>query len=255
VTIAFNRYQEQARALTANVVFWPRAMTIVMNRRAFDALSPEQRDLLRRAGHEAAGPVVSLIRHDAEAWLASVCRRTDFALVRASRAERAALRQAVTPVYENLDRDPLTRELIAEIRRMKQEIRASSDDARCGSRPGIVNADAAALRGRWKATLTREELRRSGAAPGLADALRGSWTIEFKAGGFDVRREEGGGGTGVYTVDGNTIRFVWETGVGIQRGEVFMSRWSVYRDKLTFSPIPGHAKMAGLDVEPFTRVR
>ena len=95
----------------------------------------------------------------------------------------------------------------------------------------------------------------SGASPGLADALRGSWTIEFEDGRFEIRRKEGGGGAGTYAVDGHRIRFVWDTGVAVQRGEVFVSRWSVYRDRLSFTPIPGRTKMAGLDVEPFTRVR
>jgi hypothetical protein len=34
-----------------------------------------------------------------------------------------------------------------------------------------------------------------------------------------------------------------------------MSRWSVYRDRLRFWPVPGQTMLAGLDVEPFTRVR
>ena len=92
-------------------------------------------------------------------------------------------------------------------------------------------------------------------APALADALRGSWTIEFEDGRFEIRREEGGGGAGAYSVAGHSIRFVWDSGVAVQRGEVFVSRWSVYRDRLSFTPIPGRTKMAGLGVEPFTRIR
>lgn len=256
VTIAYNRYQELARTLTANVVFWPRAMTVVMNRQAFDALTTPQNDVLRRAGVEAAGPVVARIRHDAETWLNTVCRGNELALVRASRSERAALRRAVASVYDELERDPLTRELIVKIRQLRGQGQTSDvEPVRCATRRPGANADAPALQGRWNATLTREELRMSGASPGLADALRGSWTIEFEDGRFEIRRKEGGGGAGTYAVDGHRIRFVWDTGVAVQRGEVFVSRWSVYRDRLSFTPIPGRTKMAGLDVEPFTRVR
>jgi TRAP-type transport system periplasmic protein len=256
-TIAFNRYHEQAHALTTNVAFWPRAVTVIMNREAFDALAPRQRDLLQRAGQVSVEPTVEVIQHDTETWLRSVCRRTTFALVRASTAERAALRHAVAPVYEQLERDPLTRELIRDIHRLRTEHRAfRSDGIRCERPASIANADSAApLQGRWKATLTREGLRRSGAPPGLADGLHGSWTAEFDNGRFAFQRAEGGGGTGGYTVAGNTIRFVWDHGLGVRRGEVFMSLWSVYRDTLTFSAMPGRTKMAGLDVEPFKRVR
>jgi TRAP-type C4-dicarboxylate transport system substrate-binding protein len=256
VTIAYNRHQELAHTLTANVVFWPRAMTVVMNRHAFDALSSGQGDLLSRAGVEAVGPVVARMQHDTETWLNSVCRGNEFALVRASTSQRAALRRAVASVYDELEHDPLTRELIGEIRQLRGDGPTPPvDTVRC-AREGIgTNADALELQGRWKARLTREELRISGASPGLADALRGSWTIEFDDGRFEIRREEGGGGTGAYAVDDDSIRFVWHTGVAVQRGEVFVSRWSVYRDKLTFTPFPGRTKMTGLDVEPFTRVR
>jgi TRAP-type C4-dicarboxylate transport system substrate-binding protein len=255
-TIAYNRHQEPARALTANVVFWPRAMTVVMNRQAFNALTTQQKDLFGRAGAEAAGPVVARIQHEAETWLNAVCRGHELALVRASRSDRTALQRAVAPVYDELERDPLTREMIMEIRGLRGQGRTSDvDTVRCSPRRAGANADAPALRGQWNATLSREELRLSGASPGLVDALRGSWTIEFEDGRFEIRRKEGGGGAGTYAVDGDRIRFVWDTGIAVQRGEMFVSRWSVYRDRLNFSPIPGRTKMAGLDVEPFMRTR
>jgi TRAP-type C4-dicarboxylate transport system substrate-binding protein len=257
VTIGTNRYEQQTRALTANVVFWPRVMTIVMNRQAYDALSEGQRDVLRQAAKESVRPLVERIQHDTETWLASACRRRDFTFVRASPVDRGALRRAVVPVYDELERDTHTRELIAAIRRLRTERPGATpaDTLRCSTQPLSPGGDPSVLRGRWEATLTREALRRSGAAPGLVEALRGSWSVVFEAGRFEFRREEGGGGAGTYATDGNTIRFVWEGGIGIRRGEVFVSRWSVYRDRLRFWPVRGHTKLAGLDIEPFTRAR
>jgi TRAP-type C4-dicarboxylate transport system substrate-binding protein len=255
VTIASNAYQDSARALTANVVFWPRAMTIVMNRDAFHALTPRQQGVLLRAGLEAASAVEHVIRHETQTWLSAVCRKSRFAFVHASPSDRAALRRAVAPVYDELEQDALTRELIAGIRTLRSRAPALATQAiRCPSRDPVENADAAALQGRWSATLTREELLASGVAPGYADTLPGSWTLELGDGRFAFRRREGGGGTGTYTVRGGRIRFVWESGIGIRPDEIFESRWSVYRDRLTFSPVPGRQKLAGLDVEPWQRV-
>ena len=55
-TIGDSSYDQEARALTANVVLWPRIQTVVMNRAAFDGLTPEQQEILRRAGREAVEP-------------------------------------------------------------------------------------------------------------------------------------------------------------------------------------------------------
>ena len=52
-TIADNGYDLHARALTANVVLWPRVQTVVMSHKAFDALTSEQQEILRRAGRDA----------------------------------------------------------------------------------------------------------------------------------------------------------------------------------------------------------
>jgi TRAP-type C4-dicarboxylate transport system substrate-binding protein len=254
-TIAYNGYDRRARALTANVVFWPRPVTVVMNRASFGALAPAQREVLRRAGLEAAGPLVTVLRHDTATWLAGVCRGTRLALVRASPVQRAALRAVVAPVYQRLERDPVTRTLISQIRSVRTQTTSAPDIVRCPAGTPAAQGDVAPLEGRWQATLTRPALSRSGASPGLADALRGSWTLEFSGRRFTVRREGGGEGTGTYTVDGSTIRFVFERGVAVRRGEAFVGRWSVYRDTLTFTPVPGRPKLTGLDVEPFERVR
>ena len=55
-TIAGNHYEKQARELTTNVVFSPRALVIVMNREKFDALTGAQQAVLRSAGRAAVEP-------------------------------------------------------------------------------------------------------------------------------------------------------------------------------------------------------
>ena len=128
-TIANNGYDKGARALTANVVLWARPETIVISRRAFLRLGRAQREVLRRAGREAAAPVRARIEMEQREALAEMCERGSLRLASASPSELAALRAAVRPVYRELERDPDTRKLIAEITRIKRGI--TSEPLRC----------------------------------------------------------------------------------------------------------------------------
>jgi TRAP-type C4-dicarboxylate transport system substrate-binding protein len=114
--IAGNEYDVQGTSLTANVALWPRPQTIVIARRAFDRLSPAQRNILARAGRAAAAPSLARVRREHEDSLATMCRRGSVSLVTASTAQIAALRARVAPIVAVVERDPATRSLLAEIR-------------------------------------------------------------------------------------------------------------------------------------------
>jgi hypothetical protein len=100
-TIDYNGWQG---VLTSNVVLWPKPYSIVMNTRASAALTTEQRDLLRRAGRAALAPELDHTISDAAAGLAAACRRGLVVLSNASAVDLAALRRAVRPVYDQLER-------------------------------------------------------------------------------------------------------------------------------------------------------
>lgn len=248
MTIATDGYDEQARALTSNVVLWPRIETIVANRKAFGALRPLQREILRRAGREAVEPELARIRADEAAALSAVCRRGKLSFLRASPADRAALQQAVQPLYEQLNRDPEARAWIAYIERMRGAAPASAPEAvRCSRAGTSTNPLESMLEGRWSRALTVEELIRQGAPPKLAEALRGRWIVDFTRGRFVLRNlETGGGGRGRYTVRGDIVRVVFTRGVGLKKGQTFDQRWSVYQDRLTVTALPGHEILVGL---------
>ena len=96
-----------------------------MNREAFAALEPQQRNILLRAGREALEPELARIQRDEERALGIVCRRGKLALVTASTSQVAALRNALQPVYEELERDEQTRELIEQIRELRAGLPAA----------------------------------------------------------------------------------------------------------------------------------
>ena len=120
-TIQGNAYDQGARGLTANVVLWPRATTIVMNQKVFDALTDDQQDALRRAGVETVEPLLVTLQRAEQSALDAICKGSRLPLLSASPADRAALRRAVEPVYDRIERDPLTQDLISEIEDLSSE--------------------------------------------------------------------------------------------------------------------------------------
>ena len=108
-------------------MLWPKPYTIVMNREAFDALTSEQQEILREAGREALGPELDELVHDSSEALSAACARGALTLVSASAADLAALREAVQPVYEELESDPET----------ERADRRHHRDALCRARRGL----------------------------------------------------------------------------------------------------------------------
>jgi TRAP-type C4-dicarboxylate transport system substrate-binding protein len=138
-TIGLNTFDARAKGLTSNVVLWPRPQTIFANRQAFERLTPAQQEILRRAGREALAPEVARIAKDERAALSAICGRGTLALESASAADLAALRRAVRPVYNELNKDPFTKAAISEITKLRTAHPA--DVVRC---PSVVSRATAA---------------------------------------------------------------------------------------------------------------
>jgi TRAP-type C4-dicarboxylate transport system substrate-binding protein len=128
LTITENGWDQGARGLTANVTFWPKAQTIVMNRKAYTALTPEQRGILAEAGREAVTPELAQIAREQRLGISILCGDHGFRFVNATPAETSALREAVQPVYDRIERNPLTRRWIDQIARE----RTAPDVVTCG---------------------------------------------------------------------------------------------------------------------------
>jgi hypothetical protein len=256
-TILNNRYDAGARALTANVVLWPRPTTIFMNREAFDRLPADQQDALGQAGLEVLEPVLTTIQDAERASLDAICNGSRLPLVAASPAARAALRRAVQPVYDELERDSLTRELIAEIEDLRGNEGAADEPLRCPN--ARRRSDRSAFDGAWRIEVTRDDLRAAGAQLEQLARAEGAWKVEFDDGRWVARNLESGNVyRGTYTVDGDvvreTIRSCNPTNV-CTPGAVEEYVWSVYRDKLKLSRIPGRPFNWAAIAKPLTRIR
>src|SRR5262245_27943290 len=115
--------------------------------------------------------------------------------------------------------------------------------AASGTAPRSSAAVTTPLDGRWTATITRAQLRRAGASATLAAKLYGSFTAVYKQGRFQFRHRGGGESHGTFSVRGNVARLVFQTGIGLQAGHISQCTFSVYRDRLTFKPIPGRRSL------------
>jgi TRAP-type C4-dicarboxylate transport system substrate-binding protein len=253
-------YNSWEGALTINVVLWPKPYTIFMNRDAFDALTSEQQEILRDAGREAIAPELEELVSDSAEALSDACARGALTLVSASAADRAALREAVQPVYEELESDPETKELIGDITEMRSaEPAVASALSRCRSARGSAKAGATALEGRWKLTFTRADLIAVGVpeklaknAPEIVKAI-----AQFANGRYTGIANGRVVAKGKYTVSGDVMSLVYDAPVlaGYIAGNVYRHRWSVYRDTLTFSRFPDSDADFVLLTNRLTRIR
>jgi hypothetical protein len=254
-TILNNRYDRHAKALTANVVLWPRATTVVVNRKAFDSLASDQQELLRAAAREALEPALETLRSEEQASVEALCEAARVRLVRASPSQRAALREAVQPVYDDLERDSLTRESIDEIEALRRGLPPLTPLS-CGkARPRQASSP---VDGSWRAEPSAESLGAAGASKEQIELLADELTLEL-AGGRWVGRAARHAIVlrGTYSVDEHRVRFTVDScspASACTPGEVTEYRWSVYRDKLTFSRGRRYV-LPALVAEPWTRVR
>jgi TRAP-type C4-dicarboxylate transport system substrate-binding protein len=229
-TVDGNHYAVHGSSLTANVVFWPRAVAIVGNRQVLAQLTPGQRKVLREAGREALGPAIERLRGEDAEEASVLCRRDRLALVEATPSQLAALRAAVRPVYAKLEQNPKTRSLISEIETLKQHSsEAEATTLRCaGASPRTVAATP--LDGTWEMTLTHARLVKATHDPVAADVDAGHYRMVLDRGRVSIAPWNG---TGVYTVRGDTVA------LRFRDGETALYRWNVYRNTLTLRYVPG----------------
>jgi TRAP-type C4-dicarboxylate transport system substrate-binding protein len=240
------------KTVAANVVLWPRAETVVMNREAFEALSPEQQEILRLAGRDAvSGRADDLGAFERDA-LASICKPSDPSLVTVPAADVASMRVGVRPVYAELERNPQARALLAQIRKLRaRQGGAASTTVRC---PAAETTGAPELEGRWTLSATSQALREHGATEAEAATYEGSGTFRLNDGRWSF---ENGHTTvtGTYAVNGDLLHLTMRTCTAnpCTPGGQTELMWSVYRDTLSLRARPGGSSWAALVAVPLRR--
>jgi TRAP-type C4-dicarboxylate transport system substrate-binding protein len=201
-------YDRVAKYLTTNLVLWARPIVLFANKAAFARLNVLQRRALEHAvrGDVTGQTRVILVfeRYSAEVLCAD--HRVRFAV--ATAADLAAMRRAVRPVYEQLERDPQTRRLIRLITALRTRLHArSSVVPSCGNPLAVASATprtATPLDGVYALTLAPRDLPPSQRLP----EEYGSWQIVIDRGRFRFSERSGQTGwfaDGLVRVKGNEM--------------------------------------------------
>lgn len=258
-----NSYDSVAPFLTANVNLWPRPLVLFMNHKAFDTLTSEQQTSLSRAAATAAPSTLALQKKGQSDATALLCRR-GLSLLTATDSDLAALRQAVQPVYTQLEGDAQTSAAIEQITTMRQQSdsTATPDAATCtgsGVQMPAALGQATAIDGVYSYHTTVDELR--AADPDPVDVIPenyGDFQTVFNRGLFTQAQPLGDKEAGTFSVVGNKLTMTVTQGSGgpahDRPGEVFTYYWSLYRDQLTLMVVPGQVSPVGLTLKPWTRL-
>jgi hypothetical protein len=172
-----------------NVVFWPRPETVVMNRGAFEALTPAQAAGARRRRPEMRSGRVSRRSSALEKnAVASICQRKLASLVTAPRSgRRRAASGGPARLTRSSDRNAETRDLIARVRALRA--RRADGERRASQLPTAARGpDTVAARRLVEVERFAEALLSRGASAAEAATYEGPGTLELRAGSGVSRR-------------------------------------------------------------------
>jgi TRAP-type C4-dicarboxylate transport system substrate-binding protein len=221
--------------VTANVTFFPKANTLVANRDAFERLTDDQRETLRKAAAGTLDHVLASRSTDVDAARSACSVRVQ--IVVASDADLRGLVRATRPVVARLERDDGTRRSIQRIVALRETVSGSRPAiAACGG-PSAGTAKAKAGGGSvtlppdgvYRALLSPSEFIKAGFDASVARNNSGLFTLTLHDG--RVSWQTKGDPTvcaGRYFISRGTVRFVMDnpspcgSGPG---GWIFSARW------------------------------
>jgi TRAP-type C4-dicarboxylate transport system substrate-binding protein len=254
---------QRGNYLTTNVVLWPRPLVIFTTRRTLARLTSAQRDALRQATANDTSAETKFLASFERAQAAIDCTERRLRFVAAPPAALAALRRAVQPVYDQLERDPQTRRFIVEIERTRRELgKPVSAVPRCPRAAKVVVAAVTPVDGEYRVTARPADLPAAAQAP----EQQGTWRVVLDRGRFRLSfdgdaanwRADGAARVSRDTMTWTVVDALdWNAhgtpnGVPIARGDKIVFRLRLSGHSLVLSSQPG--PLPGLSVHPLQRV-
>ncbi|MCI0687372.1 MAG: TRAP transporter substrate-binding protein DctP, partial [Sporichthyaceae bacterium] len=218
---SLNLMHSIAPYVTANVVLWPETTVLLASPGRFARLSDQHQRWLRDAAADAAAQSSRLASVDT-GLVADACRG-GARLAAASAAQRAALREAVGPIYQRMSQDPQTKAYIARIEQLKTAVRADGDlaipagctgDSPLGAEPSAGADDPSIINGIYRLEWTVDELVAAGMQRQESRDNAGVITLTFDNGQWGWSSQGRWSCLGTYSImDGRFLR-------GGQRGSL-----------------------------------
>jgi TRAP-type C4-dicarboxylate transport system substrate-binding protein len=252
---------------TSNITFFPKVNVLVANSQALDRLTDEQRATLDTAAERTRDWVLESMPSEQDAAQA-YCREGG-RVIAAKPADVRALEAAAQPRYAQLERDPQTRDIIAQIRAVAQHAtNAPTEDApTCGPSRDDTGASAAGSgsgipNGVYRNEITIEEMVAAGVNDATARDNAGIHTIKLTDGELRETPSSDAIGTGpscdaTYSVTGDSFTFKWTTTDCVGN---FTATWSLSNDELRLSDVRCADSQCGLvdrvlwGLKPFRKI-
>jgi hypothetical protein len=237
---------------------------VIAHSTAWAPLTPAERLILRHAVTGDLTAETQSLRDGEHEDTANLCRRGLLRFLAASPADLAALRRAVQPVYDQLERDLQTRHYVRQIEAMRSGL-APDPAPSCAETARLAGGDGP-LDGVWRFT---DDVAELAAADGTSQGDEvpenyGMWTLVLDRGRFAFTQEDQQActwGYGTFKVRGDRFEWLFTDGGGIapdratnKPGEFFIYRWSLYRGVLTLDPVPGAVSPSNFRVKPWALI-
>ena len=203
---------------TGNVTFFPKYDVLVANADAWASLSDAQQTAIRDAAAITRTDAIEAHQTDVEAG-AAWCADGGH-IVLASDEQVAAFEAATASIYEHLEQDPLTKQLISDIRALKAKTEPAPSAAACApaavQSPGPSGSPVAVELppdGVYRAAITVADMLAAGSNADDAGSLQGVSTWTFDHGAMSIVTDTGvvtaDNCHGTYAIVGAAVRFTW----------------------------------------------
>jgi TRAP-type C4-dicarboxylate transport system substrate-binding protein len=255
------QYDKVGKFLTANVAWWPRALVVFTTGKTLERLNSTQRQALKQAAASALHLSMAAVRAGEREALGDLCRAHRLTFDYATPNDLAALRAAVQPVYDSLQRDPQTKQAIAAIASTIHDISPELPPICDQQDQPPAAAGSSLLDGVYTMSTTFDD---SPNDPDPVPENFGQWIFVIRSGHAaftQAYKNSCTWGYGTLTVTGAQIEWTIADGGGIsptgaknKPGEFFAFGWSLYRDTLTLSPVTGAISPANFRIKAWHRI-
>jgi hypothetical protein len=235
--------------VTANVTFFPKADTLVANEHAFERLTDDQRDTLRKAAAATRDHLLASRATDAEAARAACGRRVRIVL--ASDADIRGLVRATRPLVARLERDKGTLRSIQRIVALRGTVSGerpaiapcggravATATAKTGAQPLALPPD-----GVYRFLISPSEFLRAGVGDSSARNSSGLFTLTLRHGHISwVIEGKPDTCTGRYFLSRGLVRFVMDPASPCGSGPgywIFSGRWRKEDGGIRFTNVQG----------------